>query len=539
MTGDTPRPQGSFRVSTPLAIVGMRFRSSSWECRLMSDGPDHTRRWLINASSAAILSGAFAAEPSYAQVAGAPAPKAAQDADEPAADASVSPTTEALCAYVAATLDRDMPSEVVAKTKLHILDTIAAMVSGSRLKAGIMAAHYVDGLGGKPQAMVVGTSILTSSVNAALANGMSAHADETDDSHLRGRFHPGCGIVPAALATAELAGRSGNDMLRAVALGYDIGARLIFSLGFAKLYADRHSTHSLSTTFGAAAAASAMLRLDPRGVRHAFSFASQQASGVPYWERDREHVEKAFDFGGMGARNGVTAATMVASGFTGVDDFLSGPKNLFTAVGGEKPLPSELTAELGTRYEILNTSIKKWTVGSPLQSVLDAVAALLEHAEVREGKIKRIVVDMPADRLHIVDNRTIPDICLQHLVAMMIVDGGATFDSIHDAARMSDPKVLAVRNLVEAVPNQELVTAVPARQAIVKIETTDGRMLTHRTYEVRGTPGNPMNADEVAAKALDLTAPVLGATRANALIAAVYNLDNFGPVSGLRRLLQV
>jgi 2-methylcitrate dehydratase PrpD len=121
---------------------------------------------------------------------------------------------------------------------------------------------------------------------------------------------------------------------------------------------------------------------------------------------------------------------------------------------------------------------------------------------------------------------------------MMIVDGAATFASIHDAARMSDPKVLALRKLVEAVPNQELVTAVPARQAIVKIETADGRTLSHRTYEVRGTPGNPMNADEVAVKALDLMAPVLGPERAKELIAAIFQLDSFGPVAGLRRLLQ-
>jgi 2-methylcitrate dehydratase PrpD len=118
------------------------------------------------------------------------------------------------------------------------------------------------------------------------------------------------------------------------------------------------------------------------------------------------------------------------------------------------------------------------------------------------------------------------------------VDGGATFASIHDAARMSDPRVLAVRRLVEAVPNQELVTAVPARQAIVKIETANGRTLSHRTYEVRGTPGNPMTADEVAAKALDLMAPVLGEGPAKEVITAVYRLDTFGPVSGLRRLLQ-
>jgi 2-methylcitrate dehydratase PrpD len=509
----------------------------------MIDHPDYTRRWLIGASGLGIVANALTAGAAAAQLAGTPkAAKAAQaSADEsgtPVAEAPISPVTTALCDYVAATLDRDMPPDVVAKTRLHTLDTIAAMVSGSRLKAGEMAARYVDGLGGKPQAMVIGTGVLTSAVNAALANGMAAHGDETDDSHLRGRFHPGCGIVPAALAAAELAGSSGNDLLRAVALGYDIGARLIFALGFGKLYTERHSTHSLSTTFGATAAASALLRLDSRGVRHAFSFAAQQASGVPYWERDREHVEKAFDFGGMGARNGVTAATMIASGFTGVDDFLSGEKNLFTAIGGEKPVPSELVAELGKRFEIMNTSIKKWTVGSPLQSVLDAVAILLADPDVRAGKIRRVAVDMPADRLHIVDNRTIPDICLQHLVAMMIVDGGATFASIHDAARMSDPKVLAVRKMVEAVPNQELVSAVPARQAIVRIETTDGRTLSHRTYEVRGTPGNPMNADEVSAKALDLMAPVLGAERTKELIATIFRLDSFGPVSGLRRLLQ-
>jgi 2-methylcitrate dehydratase PrpD len=506
----------------------------------MNDDADQTRRWIINAGGAAILSNALAASPSAAQEKGGTAPKAAkaESEDGEVKDEPISPVSLALADYVSKTLDREMPPEVIAKTKLHVLDTIAAMVSGSRLKAGEFAARYVDSLGGKPQAMVVGTGILTSSVNAALANGMAAHGDETDDSHLLGRFHPGCGIVPAALATAELAGRSGNDVLRAVALGYDIGARSIYALGFRALYTERHSTHTLATTFGATAAAAAMLRLDPRQVRHAFSFAAQQASGVPYWERDREHIEKAFDFGGMGARNGVTAATMIASGFTGVDDFLSGKKNMLTALGDENAAPEKLTAELGTRYEVIATSIKKWCVGSPLQSVLDAVTALLEDPAVRAGQVKRIVVDMPADRLHIVDNRTIPDICLQHLVAMMIVDGGATFDSVHDVARMSDPKVLAIRKLVEAVPNQELVKAVPARQAIVKIETADGRTLSHRTYEVRGTPGNPMSAEEVAAKSLDLTAPILGKARGEELNAAIANFDRFGPVLNLRRLLQ-
>ena len=177
-----------------------------------------------------------------------------------------------------------------------MLDTVAAMVSGSRLKPGEFAARYVDSLGGRPQAMVIGTGIVTSAVNAALANGMAAHGDETDDSHLVGRFHPGCGIVPAALATAELAGRTGNDVLRAVALGYDIGARLDLLARRRRCRTERHSTHSLTTTFGAAAAAAAMLRLDPRQVRHAFSFAAQQASGIRYWERDQRACREGVRF---------------------------------------------------------------------------------------------------------------------------------------------------------------------------------------------------------------------------------------------------
>jgi 2-methylcitrate dehydratase PrpD len=228
---------------------------------------------------------------------------------------------------------------------------------------------------------------------------------------------------------------------------------------------------------------------------------------------------------------------MVAMGMTGVEDIFSGEESAFSALA-DKPAPEALVAELGSRFDVFGTTIKKWSVGAPLQSVLDSVAVLLEDPAVRAGNIKRIVVDISPESFRIVDNSTSPDLCLQHLVALMIVDRGAGFASVHDVARMSDPNVLAVRKLVELVPNQELKTAVPARQAIARIETADGRSLSHRTYVVRGTARNPMDAKEVEAKALDLMTPVLGAARANEVIAAVAKLDSFGPVSGLRRLLQ-
>ncbi len=496
----------------------------------MTDEADHTRRWLINASGAAVLSSAIPATTSYAQTAPVPGPRA------DAAEDAVSPAATALADYVANALDRELPAEVVARTKLHVLDTLAAMVSGSRLKPGELAARYVDSLGGKPQAMVVGTGIVTSAVNAALANAMAAHADETDDTNPIGPVHLGCGALPAALATAELARRSGRDLVRAVTVAYDIGARIVSALGVGQ-GSRQHSPSCLTNTFVAAAAAAAMLRLGPRQVRHTFSYAAQQASGIGFWTRDREHVEKAFDFGGMGARNGVMAATMVAMGFSAVEDPFSGKENIYTALA-DKPAPENLLAGLGTSYAVFGTTIKKWSVGAPLQSVLDSVAVLLGDPGVRAGNIKHIRVDMPTASLRIVDNSTIPDLCLQHLVALMIVDRGANFASVHDAARMSDPAVLAVRRLVELVPSEELQNAVPARQAIVRIETADGRSLSHRTTVVRGTAANPMDAKEVEGKALDLMAPVLGAARANELVAAIAGLDRIEAVSQLRRLLQ-
>jgi 2-methylcitrate dehydratase PrpD len=502
----------------------------------MNDETDHTRRWLINASGAAILSSAIPITASHAQTPAAPAPGVATDAT--ADPGSVSPATTALADYVANALDRDLPAEVIARTKLHVLDTLGAMVSGSRLKAGDLAARYVESLGGKPQAMVIGSRIVTSPVNAALANAMAAHADETDDTNPSiGPVHLGCGAVSAALATAELTGRSGQDLLRAVTVAYDVGAGIGFGLGLGLGSRRQHSPSCLMTTFVAAAAAAAMLRLDSRQVRHTFSYAAQQASGIGSWTRDHEHVEKAFDFAGMGARNGVMAATMVALGFSGVDDPFIGEENIYTALG-EMPAPEKLLAGLGSRHAVFGTTIKKWTVGAPLQSVLDSTAALLEDPGVRADNIKHITVDMPTASMRIVDNSTSPDLCLQHLVALMIVDRGATFASVHDVARMSDPQVLAVRKLVELVPSQELQMAVPARQAIVRIETADGRSLRHRTTVVRGTAGNPMDAREVEAKALDLMAPVLGADRAHELIATVSDLERVDSVSDLRRLLQ-
>ena len=176
-----------------------------------------------------------------------------------------------------------------------------------------------------------------------------AHADETDDSHNASRSHPGCAIVPAALAVAEELGIDGARFLRAVTLGYDIGTRVVLALGGAEFsYESSLATHSIAGTFGAAATAACAAGLDARQMRWALDYTAQQSSGIVAWRRDTDHIEKAFVFGGMTARNGVTAALVVRSGWNGVEDIFSGDDNFFKAYA-PKAQPERLVDGLSAR----------------------------------------------------------------------------------------------------------------------------------------------------------------------------------------------
>jgi 2-methylcitrate dehydratase PrpD len=443
-----------------------------------------------------------------------------------------------LSAYIAGALRQALPKEVLEKTKHHVLDTLAAMVSGSRLLPGRKAISYTQTLGGAKEATVAGSRVVTTAQNAALANGMLAHADETDDSHAPSLTHPGCGIVPAALAMAERERRNGTALLRAVALGYDVGCRLTLSLDPYQFREDGHSTHSFGPMFGAAAAAGILAGLKEQGVRHLLSYTAQQASGISCWMRDPEHIEKAFDFGGMPARNGVAAAAMVAHGFSGVEDVFSGERSFFVAYG-RSPRPEVLAAGLGETYEIMNANIKRWSVGSPIQAPLDSLAFLMKENGVRGDEVENLVVRVAHQGANTVDNRDMPDICMQHMCAVMLLDGTVSFKSSHDEKRMRDSRVLEVRKKITLLGDDALSRAMPSREGVVELRLRDGRELRHHTRAVRGTAENPMTRAEVDAKSYDLVAPVLGKPRARKLCDAVWALEKLDDMCKLRPLLRV
>lgn len=432
---------------------------------------------------------------------------------------------EQLVDYLLSARDAALPGAVVEKAKNHLLDTLAAIVSGSQLTPGRMGIDYARAEGGKPEALAIGSDLLTTATLAAFANGISAHADESDDSN--DRLHPGCAVVPAAWAIAEREKSSGKALRNAVVLGYEISGR------FHRALATKSTT--FSGTFGAAVAAGSLLGLNALQTRYLFSYAAQQASGSNAWIGDDEHIEKAFDYGGITGRNGVMAALLVHAGFTGNRDVFEGDRNFLQDYPPADR--EELTRELGSRYEITRGLIKKFPVGAPMQEAVEALHRLIARKQLKSSDITKVTVRLPERAAQTVNNRHMPDVNVQYIFAATLLDGRLSFEAAHDYERMRRPEVQAVKSRVHLEADLEMDKTGPRYQALVEVTTVSGELLREHIVNVRGRPENPMSAAEVEDKARDLMAPVLGNDRVSRLFDAIRNLEALTDISDLRTLL--
>jgi 2-methylcitrate dehydratase PrpD len=438
----------------------------------------------------------------------------------------MSSETWRLANYLSTVSSSPLPREVAERTRLHLLDALAAMVSGSTLEAGRRALAFVQAEGASEDASVIGGGMTATAADAAFANGLSAHADETDDSHPSG-FHPGCAVVAASLAVAEREHASGAALLRAIAAGYDVGARGVLAAipppsrqsGYSV------STHAIGATFGAGAAAASLLSLSAQQLCWVLSYTAQQAWGARSYLRDAHHVEKAFVYGGRPARGGVIAASMVQRGFDAVDDIFDGEFNYFDAVGYE-PDRAALTDGLGERWEIMRTNIKRYPVGSPILGVVEGLNRLLHEQPIDPARVTRVVISMPRLSAQVVNERDMPNVNAQHIAALMLVDGGLSLAASHDHARMQDPRVMELRRHIELAP----AAAVETR---VDVHFTDGGLRSERVPTARSEP----DVESVRQKALELIGPTLGDDLAAQLVDHIMRVDELEDVRQLRPLL--
>lgn len=451
---------------------------------------------------------------------------------------AVSRVTQTLSMYIATALHQPVPDAVCERAKLHIVDTYAAMISGAALPAGLRAIEHVKSLNASGKCGLLGTRLVTSPLYAALANGMFGHADESDDTHPLSLTHPGTSIVPAAVAIGESRGLNGLHVLRAIVLGYDVCARLLLSLGPVPFLRSGHHAGAFGQLFGAAAAAGALLDLDAREVRYLLSYTAQQAAGLYTMFRDPGHIERAYAMGGMPAHNGVHAALMAASGFTGVEDVFSGERDFFHTFAPGTPDREALVAGLGRRFEVMRGGVKRWPVGAPIQAPLHALREMMTQHAFDTDQVTGLIVRLPERELEFVNERPQPDVCIQHLLAVMLTDRELTFASAHDTARMQDPRVLALRSRIATVGEPTPSDPEGRWRCAITIELADGRRVEHEVGCAPGSGGTALPRAEEDAKARDLLVPVLGKPRTVELLAQLWNFEKLVDVRGLRTLYQ-
>ncbi|MBT3552051.1 MAG: MmgE/PrpD family protein, partial [Rhodospirillaceae bacterium] len=193
---------------------------------------------------------------------------------------------------------------------------------------------------------------------------------------------------------------------------------------------------------------------------------------------------------------------------------------------------------LGRPFEIMRTNIKRWSVGSPAQAVLDALELLIAKYKLKPDDVKSVRIHLSPRAARVVDGREMPDVNVQYLAAVMLIDGTVSFTASHDHARMADPDINTLRRRMTLVPDDRLGRRSELRQSIVEITLGSGRVVRQRVNAVRGTTANPMTLAEVEAKAFELIAPVIGTGSAKKVISGVRRIERARSLEALVALMQ-
>src|SRR5579863_8036508 len=254
--------------------------------------------------------------------------------------------TRRLAEFLSRATFAELPALVVADTRRSVLDWLGSALAGSLEPPARMTQRVIDGFGASEEATVF-SAPRASAPAAALANGVASHILELDDIHKASTVHAAAPVIPAALAAAEREHADGKAFLLAVALGYEAALRVGEAVNPSH-YRFWHPTGT-AATFGAAAAAGSILRLDPARMLDALGTAGTQAAGL--WEFNADGAMSKHLHPGKAAMNGILAADLAREGFTGASRILEGERGFFRATS-ETPDVSRITDGLGERWKI-------------------------------------------------------------------------------------------------------------------------------------------------------------------------------------------
>lgn len=445
--------------------------------------------------------------------------------------------TNTLASHVASLATDEVPADVRRFAARVLLDTVGVLLGASQSRAVTTAAKAFAGGEQSAEATVIGHGRKVLAERAAFINGTGGHSIELDDSHGPSRTHAAAVLVPAALAAAELRGGvSGRELLNAIIVGYDVESRVSRAMGVQNQFDRGFHPTSVCGTIGASAVASRLLGLDADATSVALGLGASQSSGVLTFEDDPTHLAKSFQTG-IATRNGLVAGMLAAAGFEGARDALGGRYNVLVPFGGPDPSYDELTAELGSRFDITLTSIKRHACCGQTHAVIDALLAILDEHELKPDEIERIDTEIAHKAVPIIDNNPLWTHNIQYVVAVTVFERQIWLEHFEDDWT-TRPDVAALAKRVTVGGADDIQAAFPAAKGgRVTVTTRDGRQLVEHQPRPVGHPKAPLSDADLARKFRALAEGVIGAERASELLALLDRIDELGDLAQVFSLM--
>ncbi len=445
------------------------------------------------------------------------------------ADHNAPPITQILANFVATHPSRGWSDAVDHEAHRTFMNWLGCAVGAANHEAADAAIAAAKMLQPAAQASVLGRADKLDMANAALVNGITSHTFDFDDTHLKTIIHPAGPVASAALALAEHTGNSGREVIDALVIGIDVACRVGNAM-YPEHY-DRgwHITGSTGT-LGAAAACARLLKLDTAQTAMALGIAASQPIGM------REQfgtMTKPFHPGGA-ARAGLMSALLAKNGFTASPKALEAPRGMMQTISTKNDW-SEITHELGERFEISFNSYRPFACGIVIHPSIDACSQLRAQG-VKPEQIERIELKVHSLVLELTGKKEPQDglqakFSVYHGCAAGLMVGQATEDEYHDAF-VNRPDMVALRRKVVAVVDD----AIDEASADVTAVLTDGRRVHVFVEHAIGSLQNPMTTALLEGKFHGLSDPILGESQTNALLKACWKV---GQAVDVRNIIQL
>ncbi len=448
--------------------------------------------------------------------------------------------TMALAEEIGALTPDALSADDVIQLRRLLLDHLGVCLRGSDLPWGRALTEWARTYHGTGPCVIFGTTLQTTAPVAALVNATGAHGLEMDDTHDISLTHPGAPVIATALAVGVQEGRSGGEIMAAIAAGYEVMGRIGAATDAGNMIERGFHPTALFGGFGAAAAAGKLYGLDAVGLCRAWGLMLSMAGGSMQFAHDPEGTTVKRLHGGYGAHNGTMAAQFARLGIDGPRQAFDGVYGV-AALYGPNPNTGRLRRAPGTPLEIHRISMKPYPCCRLFHSTIDALRDTTDGLELAPEKIAKIRVGGPTIMVtqHMMRRPTsvmAAQYSLPFALATSLIAGPHAYESYAEDM-LDDASILALGDRVEAEFDGEMEKSFPEHLGSwVELTTTDGEIRRADVLDSHGTPARPMTEEWLREKFEGLTDAVMPDLPRDAVYAALERFDMLEDASAITRL---